>query len=295
LHGRVGVLQRLRRELLSQTAVAYAQASVTEHGQLYDQIRRREQGQVASRADVGLAATRLAQARAASERLAGELEVAVGELLALTQVPVATDEQVPARYTELPEGERLLVLARENSAELVYQQLLVARARAGVEQARTSAMPTVYLQADKGYGLAGANNDGRVSVVLEGALEGLGLAARGRTSAALAQVTAAEAELASADNELGRSVRRLDSARRTQRQLLDTQQESLRDLDGLLASYKRQYEAGTKSWLDVLNIQRELSDQKQQQAQAESDWLVQSLQLATLTGGLDAVAERAGN
>ncbi|RYY85820.1 MAG: hypothetical protein EOO24_36185, partial [Comamonadaceae bacterium] len=302
-----GDLQRVRRELLAETAVAYAQVlgsraraqvaeeSVAAHQVLDAQIRRREQGQLASRADVGLAGTRLAQARATSERFAGEVEVAAGELLALTQVPVAVDQPVPARFTTLPDGASVLALARERSAELLHRQLLLARARAAVEQARTSAMPTVYLQADKGRGISANGDSGRVSVVLEGALEGLGLAARGRTAAAVAQVQAAEADLAASDSELGRTVRRLESVRQTQRQLLDAQAASLRDLDGLVASYRRQYEAGTKSWLDVLNIQREWIDQKLQQVQAQNEWLVLTLQLVALTGGFDDTAPAALN
>jgi adhesin transport system outer membrane protein len=87
-----------------------------------------------------------------------------------------------------------------------------------------------------------------------------------------------------------RTVRNLVSSRDLQRGLMDAQDQSVADLDELLASYRRQYVAGSKSWLDLLNMQRELTEQRLQLAQAQSDWLVYILKLAALTGQLDALA-----
>ena len=58
----------------------------------------------------------------------------------------------------------------------------------------------------------------------------------------------------------------------------------------LFASYQRQYDAGSKTWLDLLNMQRELNEQHLQKAQADNEWLIASLKLAALTGRLDQVA-----
>ncbi|MNI38911.1 Outer membrane efflux protein [compost metagenome] len=115
----------------------------------------------------------------------------------------------------------------------------------------------------------------------------MGFATRGRTDAAVAQQSAAEEDLAYAVSELERSVRRLQRSRELQTGLIRVQSESLAELGAVLGSYQRQYVAGTKSWLDVLNIQREFSEQQLQLVQAKSDWEIYSLQLAALTGGLD--------
>ena len=84
-------------------------------------------------------------------------------------------------------------------------------------------------------------------------------------------------------------MRRLQRNRELQAELIQVQGDSLTELEAVLGSYQRQYAAGTKSWLDVLNIQRELSEQQLQLVQAQSDWVIYSLQLAALTGGLDAL------
>ena len=296
-------LRRLQRQLMENTALAYATVLsgrqrlqlAAEHSQalqrLHQQIQRREQGQLASRADVSLAATRLAQARARQQRFEGELEIALSDLLALTLEPVAAEQPVAPRFTTLPEIDVVLEMALAHSAELGHKQQLVELARAAVDQARTSALPTVYLQAERLHGQSGGRNDSRVSVVLEASLDGMGFTARSQTQAAQAQLNAAQQDLLSASNDVSRSVRRLSSSRQMQETLITTQATSLLDLAALLESYKRQYEAGTKSWLDVLNTQREMNEQQLQQVQAEADWLAQSLQLTALIGGFDMLIE----
>lgn len=294
-----GDLLRVRRQLLEQTAVAYANVlgsrqrlrvmedNLTAHQQLHAQIRRREEGQLASAADVRLAATRLAQARARVERHLGELEVAQSDLRALTQVALPAEQPLAEGLREI--GDDVLQSALTNSAEVLLRRQAIERAQAGVDQARTAAMPTLYLQAEHDHDQPSYRDDTRVSLVFEGTLDGMGLATRGRTRAALAQQNAAREELAHSLNEVERNVRRLQRNRQLQDELIQVQSESLAELEGVLASYQRQYAAGTKSWLDVLNIQRELSEQQLAQVQARSDRDIYSLQLAALTGSLDAL------
>lgn len=297
-------LLRVQRQLLEQTAVAYATvlgsrerlqvaaAATDAHRQLYEQIGRREQGQLASSADVRLAATRLSQSRARLERYHGELEVALSELRALTQVPFPAQQLVSDAMLQLPaEGDALLQIVQQASGDILVKKQAIERARANVDQVKTSSRPTVYLQAEQFYDVPSYMDDNRVSVVIEGSYEGLGFATRGRTGAARSQQQAAEDDLRDAINETDRIVRRLLSNRQLQQQLIEVQEESLTELDAVLGSYQRQYIAGTKSWLDVLNIQRELSDQQLQRAQARSEWMIYSLQLLALAGGLDALAD----
>ncbi|WP_052446086.1 TolC family protein [Aeromonas fluvialis] len=294
-------LLRVQRQLLEQTAVAYAsvlgsrerlkvmEASQVAHQSLFDQISRREQGQLASIADVRLAATRLFQTKGRVDRSSDELEIAESDLLALTQVRIPAQVPVATGLLQVSEGDALRQAAMHSSAEVRYKKQEIERAKAGVDQAKTASMPTIYLQAEQFYNQPSYQEDNRVSLVLEGTLEGMGFATRGRTGAAVAQQSAAEDDLAYAVSELDRSVRRLQRSRALQAQLIQVQGESLTELQAVSESYQRQYVAGTKSWLDVLNIQREFTEQQLQYVQAQSDWVIYSLQLAALTGGLDAL------
>jgi adhesin transport system outer membrane protein len=299
-------LLRVKRQLIDQTASAYAKVrsaqarlavardNVAVLEDLQQQIQRREQGQLASKADVRMALARLTQARAQLARTTAEVELAQTDLLALTQTPVSAAPEVADTLTQQPAQaslDDLQALAKERSADLILKRRRIALAEVDVERERTSAMPTVYLQADNYLNQPAYGNRSKVvGVVLEGSLDGLGFAARGRAQAATARLRAAHQDLEATRSELMRTVRNLVSSRDLQRGLMDAQDQSVADLDELLASYRRQYVAGSKSWLDLLNMQRELTEQRLQLAQAQSDWLVYILKLAALTGQLDALA-----
>ncbi len=295
-------LLRVLRQLLEDTAVAYAtvrgshdlidiaRQNVAEHRELLDQIRRRVEGQLATSADSRLAATRLAQARAQLERAQSEWEAAREDLGALTQAALDADQPVPAELLELDRFEGLIETALANSAEIRFKQHRLEQVEAEVDRARTSSMPTIYVQADRFYDQPGLRDDSQVSVVFEASLEGLGLAARGRRGEAVASRHAAVQELAAAKVQLRRELQGLQRDRRLQAELIDLQTMSLGDLESLLASYRRQYESGAKSWLDLMNMQRELFEQRRQLMQAQMEWQIHSLRLLARLGGLDALA-----
>lgn len=301
-------LVRVQRQLIDQTSVAYvrvlgatARLVVAEDNSsslvtLSKQIKRREQGELASLADVRLAQARLIQAQGQQDRYRGELEVALNDLLAFTQTRIAADPAVPPGIVQLPSAAELESLAVANSADVQLKERRVELARADTDREGTASMPTVYLQGDR-YVNQAANagnpnslNSTVVGVVLEGSLEGLGFAARGRSQAARARLLAAQEDLKATRTELERTVRSLLASRQLQQNLVNSQAQSVAELKELLVSYRRQYEAGSKSWQDLLNMQRELTEQRLQEAQAQNDWLIYSLKLAALTGRLDAVA-----
>lgn len=292
---------RLQRQLIDNTVAGYAKVysltrrhkvlldNVAAHQTFHEQIQRRERGQLASGADVRLAASRLIQARAQKERAEGDLEVAQAELLALTQIPVSAEAPVTDGYLVLPAARELEAIALAQSADALRKGQLIALAEAGVAQAQTAAMPTFYLQADRYFDQPVYRNDSQFSVVLEGSFDGMGWGAYSRARAARAQLSAAQEDLRSTQVDIRRTVKSLDASRRTQHELIAAQEDAVQELTALLESYQRQYVAGTKSWLDVLNLLRELNEQRLQQVQAEGEWLNASLRLTTLIGGFDAL------
>lgn len=301
-------LLRVQRQLLDQTVVAYVRAwgarrrlqvgeeNVGELLALSERIQRRARGELASTADVRLAEARLTQARVQRDRLDTEWQLAQTELLALTQAPTDSAAPVPEALLALGSGRGLP--AWLNDAERVHADVRLAGERARVAEAeiereRRSGMPNVFLQAERSFNerASSGQGDGTIySVVLEAGLDNLGFATRGRVRGALSRHEAALAERASTLNEVQRTMRSLYLQRETQQSMRERQQQSVSEVSYLLASYQRQYEAGYKSWLDVLNMQRELTEQRLLQVQAETDWQTYSLRLATLVGAFDAHA-----
>ena len=232
-------LLRVRRQLLEETAVTYAlvlggdqrvkiaQQNVAQHKELLAQIERRVAGQLASSADTRLAATRLLQAQAAFEQELSEWRGAQEELVTLTQTPIRAQQPIPTGLLEVNESTDLIELSMKHSAEVQLKQEQLALAEAEVKQAKTSAMPTIYLQADKFYDQPGLEDNSQVSVVFEGSLDGLGFAARGRAGEAAANQSAASQDLAATRLELRRTLERLQRNRRLQSDLIELQRQSV--------------------------------------------------------------------
>jgi adhesin transport system outer membrane protein len=294
-------LLRIQRQLMDQTVSAYSKVQGSQHrlgvaedniaglDSLYQHIQRREQGRLASMADVRLARARLVQARSQKARFEGDVSVAKAELLALTQEPVNTAQVVASSLTQLPDVDELERLAQAASADVLLKTQQISLAQEDVNREKTAQLPTVYFQADHTYSSA-SNSDTRFSIVLDARLDEMGFSTKGRNNAAGARLNADMEDLNTTRNDISRQVSSLSSFRMQQYNLIDTQKQSVHELTEILASYQRQYKAGKKAWLEVLNMQRELTEQRLQYVQAKSDWLTYTLKLASLTGLLDTVA-----
>jgi len=299
-------VDHVRRELLSRTAVAFARIegiverkkiavqNVDEHERLYEQIQRRQEGQLASDADVRLAYSRLLQARATLQRLHGEYRVALSDLERLTVVPVSSVTPVSSAFLRLPKDNDLWQLALANSVALAQKQAALSAADIGIRQAKSATLPTLYLQAEHDFyesknTFADLNED-RAGLVFEASLDGAGLTTVGQVRSAVARRSAAERDIDVTRNELRYEVEQLKSNLRMQNELIEALASTVEALEGTAESFLRQYETGRKSWLDLLNTQRELQQQQLELEQAINQRLIIALQINGLIGGLEAVA-----
>ncbi len=305
---RLGV-EQVRRELLTRTAVSFAKIegivarqrvarqNVAEHERLYEQIQRRQEGQLASDADVRLAYSRLLQAKATLQRLHGEYRIALSDLERLTLLPVTELAPVSAEYLLLPQEQDLWQLALANSIDLAQKQAALEAADVAIRQAKSASLPTLYLQAEHDFyesknDFADLNED-RAGLVLEASLDGAGFTSLGQVRSAVARRSAAEQDIDVTRNELRYRVEQLKSNLRLQNQLVEALSATVTALEGTAESFLRQYETGRKSWLDLLNTQRELQQQQLELEQSVNERLAIALQINALIGGLDAiVAER---
>lgn len=305
---RLGVDQ-VRRELLTRTAVSFAKIegivarqriarqNVAEHERLYEQIQRRQEGQLASDADVRLAYSRLLQAKATLQRLHGEYRIALSDLERLTLLPVTELAPVSAEYLLLPQEQDLWQLALANSIDLAQKQAALEAADVAIRQAKSASLPTLYLQAEHDFYESKNNfadlNEDRAGLVLEASLDGAGFTRLGQVRSAVARRSAAEQDIDVTRNELRYRVEQLKSNLRLQNQLVEALSATVTALEGTAESFLRQYETGRKSWLDLLNTQRELQQQQLELEQSVNERLAIALQINALIGGLDAiVAER---
>jgi len=296
---------QVTRLLLEKTALAYssvqsarqktliAAENLTEHEKFYDKIKRREAGQLASKADVNLAYSRLLEAQAAVQNYKGSLAVALNELQALTRIKVATNKLISNKDIQLPNIVEIKNLAIQRSADIAFSRERLKMVEAQLAHERLSFMPTLsfrveheLLETDPDFNTA----ETRAGFVIEGALDGLGFSSYSRIKGASAAINAAQYEVDDALIETIRQVENLNINRTLQGDLRVAQRLAVAALEDTMASFLRQYETNRKSWLEILNTQRELTQIRYALIDIDQQWVDISLQIAAIIGQLDTLA-----
>lgn len=298
-------LLQVRRDLLEQTALAYvslesirrqiavADTDVAEHQRFYERIQRRQKGGLATDADVQFAWGRLVRAESRRDGYIGQLAVAETSLQALTQIPVDSSPDIPAPLLELPTTEQLQADVLKSSADLLVKQQQVAVADKTVEQSKYQSMPTLSFQVERDVPNSAVTGSDvtRSGLVLEASVNGLGMSNWSAVRAAGARKRAAEQDVYVTEVDLRQSVHSLTINRDVQKRLWEAQKRTVDAIEKTLASFIRQYETDRKSWIEVLNTQRELTEERVELASIESQWQSISLRLASMAGYLDAYVD----
>ncbi len=296
------LLLQVRRQLLEDTGAAYvshwsakqslaiAEANVAEHERLYQMIQRRQQGGIASEADVRLALSRLIQTKAQREQLRGTAEKAGLALVTLTQTAMSADVPVDQALIQIPERGTTVMAADNNEATVQVKSAELESARREADLRAAERLPTLYARYERQVTrTTGTASIDRMGVMLTGSLEGMGVTGQKRVDAAVAHVAAAQENLADTRAKIRQRIASLWTERETQQLMMQSYEQSVAEIEETLQSFLRQYDAGRKSWMDVLNIQREVSDTRLQLEQARAAWLEMSLRIAAITGQLDRI------
>lgn len=294
---------QVQRQLMEETAVTYAKiegiqrreqvadVNVTQHEALFQRIARRQRGSLATEADVKLARSRLIQARVQRQNIGGERLVALSELQGLTQIPVATAEPVDPLLAELPSEQQVATLALENSADVQFKRQSLKVSEVDIKKEKAASKPNLFFQVDHDVGDLAIDQDRtRYGLNFVASFDGLGFRARGQVQGAVARSNAAKYDLHATQNDLKRRISVLMLNRKVQQDSIVAQREVVDSLSATLDSFMRQYQSGRKTWVEVLNTQRELTQQRMVLAQGQNDRLILSLRVATLIGNLDQLA-----
>lgn len=301
-----GALEEVRQQLALRVVQAYGdwlsahlkglayQQGLATHGRLRDQVKRRIDQGASSESDLILAASRLQSVAADGEVARAQQDIALarlGQLLGrqVDDAALATTLASPRPVTGALQ--QLLDLGLANhpglhkaQAQAVVQETLIAERRADLS-------PEVYLRAEHQHGNhASANTPSqtRLFVGLSSRF-GAGLSSLSNIENARAQHQAALAEVAVqsravVEQTLADHVLVTSSDKR-----LQALKASLEAAVQVSESYDRQFLAGRKTWLDVMNAARELTQTQAQLADIASAQIVASWRLAINTQGLVAI------
>ncbi|MDD5250602.1 MAG: TolC family protein [Rhodocyclaceae bacterium] len=265
-----------------------AKDNVAEHERLFALIDRRRLQQVGSEADVALAHARLQQARTELMTLKATLASARTTLGQLVGAEIQ-DDFVPAAAPDggRPDAAAVAAAARAYSPTLHRLEAELQQAKTDVDSRKSALMPQLSARYERLGGSDSTTNIPYDRVMLVVAFQpGAGLSSVSQMDASMKRVQAAQSAIEAGERDATeRALNQLNEANSFAEQLAPTLDYAQATRD-VMASYLRQYTAGRKSWLDVLNTQRELAQARYAAADVNAGVLVSSLKLDALTGRL---------
>lgn len=288
-----------RRRLAEETAVAYvgwmdaaarveiARDSAAALAQLVDYVRRRESEGLASLADVSIGRARYSSALALVEEMSGAQEQARAQLEALMVTRI--ERGIAVSVPDVPDRS-----VTDTEAAYVANSQLVAQRRAEVDSARAQAVvrraalfPKLALRFEhltyQNTGGLVPPSDSRAMVVLQFSPDA-GLASYSGAQAAQSRVDSALAQLAADENDARLRARANWAEHNASRRQAAELEPQVSALDSSMASFMRQFEAGRKSWLELLNTQREVVDARLSLSRAHTSRDQSALRLMVNTG-----------
>ena len=297
-----------RRRLTEETAAAYVawidaadRVSIAEQSagslkELLGYVQRREKEGLNSLADVSIAGARHGSTLAAIEQARGELEQARAQLESLI-----VGRAGKGVAFSVPAYEQAAVSDTEEA--YVASSQLIAQRRAEVEAARAQAVvrkgamyPTVALRLEhlnyQSNNQFTPPNDSRALLVLQYTPDS-GFASYSGAQAAESRIDSALAQVAADENDARLRARANWAEHIAARRQVAELEPQVKALDEATSSFMRQFEAGRKSWLEVLNTQREVLDAKLSLSRARTSRDQSALRLMVNTGSFWTWLEKA--
>lgn len=264
-------------------------------GALEEMIGRRVTAGVSAPVDLNLVLTRIRQSENSIVSLTARQNAALAGLSELLGAPLAIQDIIlptmPAQTQTLSNDPAVAQDPVEQS--LSYSPVL-KRARGDVEvanidstRALNAIKPTFYgkfeQRVDDGRYDTSAFPASRVLFGLQYSF-GSGLSSLSRVDAAQAQAEGAKLSLDAAQEDVRASVRSDLETRDAASRLVESLRLNLMLQEETFGSYNRLFLAGKRSWLDVLNVVREVTENERALADAEVQYLLSDYRLQLQTG-----------
>jgi adhesin transport system outer membrane protein len=275
--------------------------SLATHVRLREQVKRRLTEGASAESDLTLAVARLELISADVTTARVQAEVALARLGQLLGSPVkgAVLAQAMAAPRELANAGRTGVQALLEAALGINPTVAKAQALARVQEAvigerRADLAPEVYARIERQYGNYNFPNgapENRLFIGLTSRF-GAGLSSLSNVEAARTQHAAALTEIEAQSRTVSEQVLADYALAVSTVSRLASIKASLKAAADVSTSYDRQFLAGRKSWLDVMNAARELAQTETQLADLQATQLVVTWRLDAYTRGIDTVSEK---
>ena len=239
-----------------------ANDNVAEHQRLFEIIERRVKASTSPDVDNMLALARLQSAKSAQIQAKSALDVSRSSLELLVRQPVTTVRSVTDAFPLDLTLEQTVSLGLEMSPRISRIAVEAKGLDAGIKSAKSALYPQVSLGYEKRYGELLNGQVEEESFVSVQFTPGAGLSVASSISAAKQRKQSALDNLEAEKRQLRRQINATWSEYTAASFQLAPSKELVRATSSVIESYLRQYAVGKKSWLDVLNAQRESTQAK---------------------------------
>ena len=281
--------------LASHWRMQSTEQSLATHQKLREQVQRRMELGVQSDADLQLAQTRLdsvrsdlSAARARVETYAVRLKQLIGQPINLGELLANLSSPLALSVSQDMALEAALAINPTIQKARAQSQIQDAM----VEENRSALLPDVYVRAERQFGAFSIQTSSafqdRIFVGLSTQL-GAGLTVLRNVKSAQARSLAAKEEVHTQTLSISEQV--LTDYAQVTRLAEQTQAlaSALTSQEQVMLSHDRQFLAGRKSWTEVLNTARELSQAQAQLTDIKANHIAVSWRLALFVKGLDIV------
>ena len=269
---------------------AALQVSVDTHQRLYEQVKRRVEDGASAAVELVLTESRLAQTMSQRKAIEAQMRAARVKIAQLMGTPVVEGEEPRQTLSfAMPDLSMLEDAALARSPALLRQRFQFDAQRAELAERQAELWPEVYLRLENqvGHYDSAYFNSGSVRRYF------IGLSSRfGAGLSSLTQLESLQRKIDSTQSEI-------EAAARTTREQIQTDWESWRALKERLPelerslratrqtadAWDRQFLAGRKSWMEVMNTTRELLQAELELADARAGFEVTRWRLAITTQG----------
>ena len=271
--------------------------SLATHVRLREQVKRRLNEGASAQSDLVLAVARLEgiSADVTAARAQGEIALArLGQLLGSPVDGLALTAVLASPRALNGRAQALLERAIGINPTVTKAQAQARVQEAVIGERRADLMPEVYARIERQYGNYNFPNgepQNRLFIGLTSRF-GAGLSTLSNIEAARTQHAAALSEIEAQSRTVSEQVLSDYALGLSAASRIASIQASLKAAEDVSASYDRQFLAGRKSWLDVMNAARELAQTETQLADLQATQLVVTWRLDAYTRGIDTVSEK---
>ena len=248
--------------LKAEKKLQIADDNVIQHQRLFDIIERRVKASTSPDVDNMLALARLQYAKSAQIQAKSSLDISRSSLELLVRQPVTSVQGVSHAQPLDLTLQQTVSLGLEVSPRISRIAAEAKGLDAGIKSAKSALYPQVSLGYEKRYGELFNGQVEEESFVSVQFTPGAGLSVASSISAAKQRKQSALDNLEAEKRQLRRQINATWSEYTAASFQLAPSKELVRATSSVVDSYLRQYAVGKKSWLDVLNAQRESTQAK---------------------------------